>query len=110
MNTNLAKVPGTASLTSMRLILRTGGLAPLSLLGGALILDDTLGDTIELKDEASIKGRVVAEKSEHVAVDVGYTILMVPRSAIANITTPKSEEEAKDPKGENTIPPGNTTP
>src|SRR6187399_2629595 len=97
MNTNLSKVPGTASLTLMRLILRTGVLA----LTGALVL----GDTIELKDEASIKGRIVAEKSEHVAVDVGYTILMVPRSAIAKITTPKSEEEAKDPKGENTIPP-----
>ena len=64
-----------------------------------------LGDTIELREDASIKGRIVAEKSEHVAVDVGYTILMVPRSAISKITTPKAEEEAKDPKGENTTPP-----
>lgn len=97
INANLSKVAGTASLTSMRLILRTGVLALLSAL--------LWGDTIELKDDASIKGRIVAEKSEHVAVDIGYTILMVPRSAIAKISTPKSEEEAKDPKGENTTPP-----
>jgi serine protease Do len=71
-------------------------------------------DVVELKDEASIKGRIIAEKSEHVAVDVGYTILMVPRSAIAKITTPK-DEEAKagengggngiDDKAPNTTPP-----
>src|SRR5690349_17268945 len=87
----------TISFTFMRLILRTELLA----LTGALVL----GDTLELKDEASIKGRIVAEKAEHVAVDVGYTVLMVPRAAIAKITTPKSEEAAKDPKGENTTPP-----
>jgi serine protease Do len=81
----------------MRQILRTGVLA--------LTCAVALGDTVELKDDASIKGRIIAEKSEHVAVDIGYTILMVPRSAIAKITTPKTEEEAKDPKGENTTPP-----
>lgn len=64
-----------------------------------------ISDTVELKDDASITGRVIAEKSEHVAVDVGYTILMVPRAAISKITTPKAGEEASDPKGENTIPP-----
>lgn len=82
----------------MRPILQTGAL----LLTSALVL----GDTLELKDEASITGRIIAEKSEHVAVDVGYTILMVPRSAIAKVSTPKSEEEAnEEPKGENVTPP-----
>ena len=82
----------------MRPILQTGAL----LLSSALVL----GDTLELKDEASITGRIIAEKSEHVAVDVGYTILMVPRSAIAKVTTAKSEEESKqEPKGENVTPP-----
>ena len=73
----------------------------------ALTAAIVLGDTVELKDDASINGRIIAEKSEHVAVDVGYTILMVPRSAIAKITTPKDEAQAKDPekKGENTTPP-----
>ena len=68
------------------------------------------GDVVELKDEASIKGHILAEKAEHVAVDVGYTILMVPRSAIAKIVTSKEEAEKdaqdpKDPKGPNTTPP-----
>ncbi len=67
-----------------------------------------LADTIELKDDASITGRIVAEKSEHVAVDVGYTILMVPRSAIGKITTPKTEVEEKDSKGGNTTPPASS--
>jgi serine protease Do len=62
-------------------------------------------DTLQLKDEASISGRVVAEKSESVAVDVGYTILMVPRSAIVKVVTPKDDEKEKEPKGPNTTPP-----
>jgi serine protease Do len=69
------------------------------------MVSSVFADTLELRDDASITGRIVAEKAEHVAVDVGYTILMVPRSAIAQIRTPKSEEQAKDPKGENTTPP-----
>lgn len=63
------------------------------------------GDVVELKDDASIKGRIIAEKAEHVAVDVGYTILMVPRTAIAKIVTPKDEEATEEKKGENTTAP-----
>lgn len=88
----------------MRRFLRTGVLA----LSGAIVL----GDVLELKDEASIKGRIIAEKTDHVAVDVGYTILMVPRTAISKIVTPKDEEATKsgenaapDEKGPNTTPP-----
>jgi serine protease Do len=89
-----------AIFNAMLLSYRTGLLALLCALVPAF------SDTLELRDEASIKGRIIAEKAEHVAVDVGYTILMVPRSAIAKITTPKTEEEAaSEPKGENTTPP-----
>jgi serine protease Do len=65
-------------------------------------------DTLQLKDDASITGRVIAEKNESVAVDVGYTILMVPRAAIVKVVTPKENEksdETKVPKGPNTTPP-----
>lgn len=68
----------------------------------------TSADVVELKDDASIKGRIIAEKAEHVAVDVGYTILMVPRVAIAKIVTPKDatdERAAEEKKGDNTTPP-----
>jgi serine protease Do len=40
-----------------------------------------------------------------VAVDVGYTILMVPRTAIAKIVTPQDEEATEERKGENTTAP-----
>jgi serine protease Do len=43
-------------------------------------------DTIQLKDKASIVGTIVAEKKDQVAVDVGYTILLVPRNEIAKIS------------------------
>jgi serine protease Do len=72
----------------------------------ALTVAVAFADVLELKDSASITGRIIAEKAEHVAVDVGYTILMVPRSAIAKITTPKDEEAAKtEPKGDNSTLP-----
>jgi serine protease Do len=42
-------------------------------------------DTIYLKDQASVSGRILAEKRDQVAVDVGYTVLVIPRSHIARI-------------------------
>jgi serine protease Do len=43
-------------------------------------------DTIQLKDKAAIVGTILAEKRDQVAVDVGYTILLVPRNQIAKIS------------------------
>ncbi|HTV40494.1 MAG TPA: trypsin-like peptidase domain-containing protein [Candidatus Sulfotelmatobacter sp.] len=42
-------------------------------------------DTVQLKDSASVTGKILAEKSDSVVVDVGYTVLVVPRSSIAGI-------------------------
>jgi serine protease Do len=42
-------------------------------------------DTIQLKDKAAIVGKVLAEKSDQVVVDVGYTILVVPRNQVVKI-------------------------
>ena len=50
------------------------------------------GDTIQLKDKAAITGTILAEKRDQVAVDVGYTILLVPRNQIAKIS--KDSESA----------------
>src|SRR6185436_14537628 len=62
-------------------------------------------DTLELKDNASITGRVVAEKNDDIAVDVGYTILMVPRSAISKVVTAKDSKNEEHPSGGNSTPP-----
>jgi len=43
-------------------------------------------DTIQLKDKAAVVGTILAVKSDQVAVDVGYTVLVIPRSQIVKIT------------------------
>jgi serine protease Do len=43
-------------------------------------------DTIELKGKAAVTGKVLAEKPEQIAVDVGYTVLVIPRSQVLKIT------------------------
>jgi serine protease Do len=51
-------------------------------------------DELQLKDSASISGKILAEKADQVAIDVGYTVLVVPRSQIAKISrtdAPKTE-------------------
>jgi serine protease Do len=43
-------------------------------------------DTIQLRDAATVTGKILAEKSDSLVVDVGYTALVIPRSAITGIT------------------------
>ncbi len=43
-------------------------------------------DLIELKDKAAVIGNILAEKPDLVAVDIGYTILSIPRSEIVKIS------------------------
>jgi len=43
-------------------------------------------DTLLLKDKAAITGTILAEKRDSVAVDIGYTVLVVPRSSVATIS------------------------
>src|SRR5207249_3067586 len=51
------------------------------------------------KDKAAITGNVLSEKRDAVVVDVGYTVLVIPRSAIESITaggeTPAPKPAAK---------------
>jgi len=51
------------------------------------------GDTLQLKDQAAITGRILSEKRDSVAMDVGYTVLVVPRSSVVKIL--KSDEMGK---------------
>ena len=67
-------------------------------------------DTIQLKDKAAITGRILAKKHDQVAVDVGYTVLVVPRNQIEKIIegdnpgrsdkkTPAAAPAQAEPKG-----------
>src|ERR1051326_7090594 len=53
--------------------------------GCALCLQPLFADTIQLKDKAAVVGTVLAEKRDQVAVDIGYTVLVIPRNQIAKI-------------------------
>jgi serine protease Do len=61
------------------------------------VLQSALSDTIQLKDKASITGTILAEKRDQVAVDVGYTILLVPRNQIAKISKTDTQEPTAKP-------------
>ena len=43
-------------------------------------------DVVQLKDQAAITGKILAEKPDSVVVDVGYTVLVVPRNVVARIS------------------------
>ncbi|HZL79745.1 MAG TPA: trypsin-like peptidase domain-containing protein [Candidatus Limnocylindrales bacterium] len=46
----------------------------------------TLADTIQLKDTAAVSGKILAEKADALVVDVGYTVLVIPRTSITGVT------------------------
>ena len=62
---------------------------------GALVwlwgtLSLALADVVQLKDKASLTGRILAEKPDQVVVDIGYTVLVVPRSEVEKISRSES--------------------
>jgi serine protease Do len=46
-------------------------------------------DVIQLKDSAAVTGKILTEKPDAIVVDVGYTVLIVPRNAITKISKAK---------------------
>src|SRR2546428_1959706 len=44
-----------------------------------------IADTIQLKEKAAITGKILSEKRDQIAVDVGYTVLVIPRNQVAKI-------------------------
>lgn len=50
------------------------------------VLGVASGDTLELKDKASVTGKILSEKRDLIAIDVGYTVLVVPRNQIVKIS------------------------
>ena len=43
-------------------------------------------DTIQLQNEDAVTGKILAEKPDSVVVDVGYTVLVIPKSAVTKIS------------------------
>ncbi len=61
-------------------------------------------DVLQLKDQASIAGQIIAEKKDQVAIDVGYTILLVPRAQILQITKSDDLKRAPDAAATHPLP------
>lgn len=55
------------------------------------------GDVIHLKDQASVAGRILAEKKDQIAVDVGYTVLVIPRDQIVSLAKDEAPAETTEP-------------
>lgn len=70
--------------------------------GGMLLL--TGADTLHLRDGGSVTGRILAEKKDQVVVDLGYSVLTVPRSEILRL------EKAASAAGEPAAPDAPRTP
>jgi serine protease Do len=74
-------------------------------------------DTIQLKDNAAVVGKILTEKRDQVAIDVGYTVLVIPRTDIekilrgeATVATTKNTKPAKPmPAPVDTKPAADTT-
>jgi serine protease Do len=58
----------------------------LLLLGAGCSLSVAQAETIQLKDKAAVTGKILAEKRDQVVVDLGFTVLSVPRNQITRIT------------------------
>src|SRR3954469_7198044 len=54
-------------------------------------------DRIELKDKAAVVGKILTEKRDQVAVDVGYTVLVIPRSQVLKISRTEGVESLEKP-------------
>ncbi len=47
--------------------------------------------TIHLKNESSLKANIIRENSDNILVDLGYKILLIPRSSVTKIEDVKKE-------------------
>jgi len=86
---------GPASLVKARVPLYSDAMLKPSLFAALLCFPASFvsADTIQLKDKAAITGQVLAEKRDSVAVDVGYTVLVIPRNQIEKIERASTPEK-----------------
>ncbi len=52
---------------------------------GTLGATSALADVVELKDAASVSGKILADRRDNVVVDIGYTVLVIPKSSVTRI-------------------------
>ncbi|HSH94999.1 MAG TPA: trypsin-like peptidase domain-containing protein, partial [Roseimicrobium sp.] len=55
-----------------------------------------VADEVKLKDDASLQGKILAEKPDQVVLDVGYTVLVIPRDKISTVSKGAAPKAATD--------------
>ena len=84
------------------MIVRSCAVFVATLVGGGALAP---ADVVELKDNASVKGQVLAEKKDLIVVDVGYTVLTIPRNQVVRISRPEvAPPKNSKSKGKTTSP------
>src|SRR5438093_355048 len=64
------------------------------LVGG---LSTASAEVVVLKDKATVIGKILAEKKDQLVVDLGFTVLQIPRSQIVRVVK-EADREPKEPK------------
>src|ERR1043165_32816 len=77
----------TACILCVMLLRSTSTVLALLILLGA---PATFADVLQLKDKAAVAGKILAEKRDQVIVDLGFTVLAVPRNQIIRIVKGES--------------------
>ena len=62
-------------------------------------LNAASAEVVQLKDKASVTGRILIEKKDTVIVDLGYTVLAIPRGQITRILKEDDKPTARESKG-----------
>jgi serine protease Do len=57
-----------------------------------------LAEVVLLKDKAAVTGKILADKKDMVVVDLGYTVLPIPRSQIVRVMKEEAPEANKTAK------------
>jgi len=57
--------------------------------------------TVQLKDRASVSGTILAQKPDEVVIDIGYTVLVIPRNQILELLN----DNTTDAKAPAAVPP-----
>ena len=62
-------------------------------------LNTAFAEVVQLKDKASVTGKILIEKKDTVIVDLGYTVLAIPRGQITRILKEEDKPIARESKG-----------
>jgi len=64
----------------------------------------TSAEVIQLKERSSVSGKVLAEKRDQVVVDLGFTVLTIPRNQIVKIIKDEPVELKGKPSVKAAVP------